>query len=137
VSVGQLILEPTTRGYEGTAPITVTYHGTEPASYSFQLEEGIAGSFQGITPEDACVWNYNADLHRSIFCSVPGGALQPGESRAFAMRFRVLTTTQKYAMSAAGGTVNAIDEDGAVASATKKFSAVFRSTKGSIKKPRL
>lgn len=84
---------------------------------------------------DPCMFGRPGSV-RTIWCSVPGGALQPGEQRAFTINFRVLTTTRPYAMATPGGQINVTTGDGNPANDTAGFTALFRSTTGSLSHPR-
>jgi hypothetical protein len=134
VSTGRLVLEPTDRGYAGSLPVSVTYRGTQAAYLNLTITEPVPGAFAGLTPQDAC-FNGGQQPLRTIYCVVPGGALQPGERRGFTVDFRVLTTPQAYAMSATGGRVTVETGDANPANDTRAFDTLFRSTTGSLRDP--
>ncbi|WP_144122206.1 hypothetical protein [Catellatospora sichuanensis] len=134
VSIGSLVLEPTDRGYAGTLATTVTNTGTEPAWLSISIVEPVANSWQKIEIDDVCFWNWNADGRRTITCGI-GSQLAPGEERRVDSTFRVLSKTRKYAMEALGGEIGVLHNDG-TSGPTTPFSALFRSTTGSVADPR-
>ncbi|MER7588352.1 hypothetical protein ABTW72_12515 [Micromonospora sp. NPDC127501] len=135
VSVGRLVLEPTDRGYAGSLQVTVNYRGHEASYLKLAVSEAVPGAFDGLDPADPCVYGV-AEPARTIHCHVPGGALQPGERRKFTVDFRVLTTTRPYAMVTSGGKVAITTGDRNPANDTAAFSALFRSTTGSLRAPR-
>ncbi|MGI5211915.1 hypothetical protein [Plantactinospora sp. CA-290183] len=136
VSVGRLVFEPTDRGHLGSLPVTVTYRGTEPGYLNLTVVEPVAGSFEGLTPNDACLFGWAPDgRRRSIHCGVPDGALAPGERRSFTVDFWAPTAPRDHAMSLAGGEVSVYSDDPADG-VTKPFDTLFRSTTGSLRNPR-
>ncbi|MEU8160329.1 hypothetical protein ACIP95_22930 [Micromonospora parva] len=135
VSVGRLVLEPTDRGYVGSLPVTVNYRGHDAAYLNLAVTEPVPGAFDGLDPADPCNFGVPQPA-RTIYCGVPGGALQPGERRTFTVDFRVLTTTRPYAMVTPGGKVAIETGDRNPANDTAAFSALFRSTTGSLRAPR-
>jgi hypothetical protein len=135
VSVGRLVLEPTDRGYAGSLPVTVTYRGDAPAQLDLTITEPVPGAFAGTTPADPCFYS-SARPVRTIYCQVPGGALQPGERRRFTVDFQVLTTVRPYPMSTSGGRVTVATGDGNPANDTAGFTALFRATTGALGDPR-
>ncbi|MEH0927854.1 hypothetical protein [Micromonospora sp. CPCC 205558] len=135
VSVGRLVLEPTDRGYAGSLPVTVNYRGHDAAYLNLAVTEPAPGAFDGLDPADPCVFGA-AQPARTIYCHVPGGALRPGERRTFTVDFRVHTTTRPYAMVSFGGQVAIETGDRNPANDTAAFSALYRSTTGSLRAPR-
>ena len=134
ISVGGLVLEPTERGYAGTLEVTVQNTGTEPAYLGLAIVEPIANSWQGLVVEDACVWNWNTDGRRTIYCGT-GSVFQPGEVRRVDSKLRSLSKTRKYAMEALGGEIGLTFNDGTSGPLTP-FSTLLRSTTGSVADPR-
>lgn len=134
VSVGQLVLDPGERGYQGTLPVTVTNRGTTARSFDVVVLEPVAGSFGRLDPSEPCLYQGVVNGRRLTGCSVPGGELQPGERRSFTVSFHALTTPRPYAMTVGGGYVaipgpdGELDRDG--------FNTRFRSTSGSLANPR-
>ncbi|SBT47996.1 hypothetical protein [Micromonospora auratinigra] len=135
VSVGRLVLDPTDRGYAGSLPVTVTYRGAQAGYLDLAITEPVPGAFVATTPSDPCFFSAPKPV-RTIYCSVPGGALQPGERRRFSVDFRVLTTTRPYAMATPGGRVAVTTGDANPANDTADVTALFRSTTGSLDDPR-
>ncbi|MGC5333017.1 hypothetical protein [Micromonospora sp. DT62] len=135
VSVGQLVLEPTDRGYAGSLPVTVTYRGAQANYLDLTITEPVPGAYDRLTPVEPCVYGGNQPL-RDIYCLVPGGKLQPGERRRFTVNFRVLTTPRDHAMSAPPGRVTVKTGDANPANDTARFSTLFRSTTGSLRDPK-
>ncbi|GAB4046702.1 hypothetical protein [Catellatospora paridis] len=134
VTIGNLVLEPTERGYLGTLDTIVQNTGTEPAYLGLVVVEPIANSWQITEIDDACVWNWNTDGRRTVYCGL-GGQFQPGEQRDVDSTFRVLSKTRKYAMQALGGEIGVSFNDGSIGPLTP-FSALLRSTTGSVADPR-
>lgn len=134
VSVGQLVLEPTDRGYAGSLPVTVTYRGVQAGTLNLTVTEPVPGAFAGLTPADPC-FSGSPNPVRTIYCMVPGGALQPGERRRFTVDFRVSTTPRDHAMSAPAGRVAVETGDANPTNDTIEFSTLFRSTTGSLRDP--
>ncbi|MEU7819915.1 hypothetical protein [Catellatospora sp. NPDC049133] len=134
VSAGTLVLEPTERGYVGTLEATMQNTGTEPAYLGLAIVEPIANAWQDIVVEDACVWNWNPDGRRTVYCGT-GSVFQPGEERRVDSTFRVLSKTRKYAMEALGGEIGVTFNDGTSGPLTP-FSTLLRSTTGSVADPR-
>ncbi|QLQ37938.1 hypothetical protein [Micromonospora robiginosa] len=136
ISVGRLVLEPTARGYHGSLPVTVTNNGPAATYYSVFLTEPVAGSFRGVDPAEACGFGGLQDNRRTATCGVPGGDIEPGESRTFAVTFEVLTQTRDVAMIAKGGKISVNVGDGRNEVADRaSYAARFRSTTGSLRNP--
>ncbi|GAA2704622.1 hypothetical protein ACFY2R_09550 [Micromonospora olivasterospora] len=135
VSVGRLVLDPTDRGYAGRLPVTVTYRGSAAADLELTVTEPVPGAFAGLTPTGMCFTGSPTPV-RKIYCTVPGGALQPGERRRFTVDFRVLTSPRAHAMSATGGRVTVGAANGTPADDASDFPTLFRSTTGSLDDPR-
>ncbi|WP_431931695.1 hypothetical protein [Micromonospora sp. RP3T] len=136
ISVGRLVLEPSARGYHGSLPVTVTNNGPVATYFSVFLREPVAGSFRGVNPEEACGFGALQDNRRTATCGVPGGDIEPGESRQFAVTFEVLTATRDVAMIAKGGKISVNVGDGRDEVADRaSYAARFRSTTGSLRDP--
>jgi hypothetical protein len=135
VSVGRLVLDPTDRGYHGSLPVTVRYGGAQPGYLNMTIVEPVAGAFDNLAPAEVCFFGA-ATPRRTIFCGVPGGALQPGERRSFTVDFTVLTGTRAYPMVASGGQVRVETGDANPTNDSRAFDALFRSTGGSVRNPR-
>ncbi|MFF0469209.1 hypothetical protein ACFYPX_17465 [Micromonospora zamorensis] len=136
VSVGQLVLNPTERGYQGNLPITVTNRGRADTYFSVTIVEPVAGSIGNLSPESACGFQGLQDNRRVVNCSVPGDNLKPGERRSFTVAFQALTTPRGVAMIARGGRVEVNVGDGSEAIGdAESFAARFRSTSGSLRNP--
>jgi hypothetical protein len=133
VTVGNLILEPTGRGYTGTLPTSVTYNGTEPGWLDLVIIEPVPGAWKSALNSDACLWNTAADGRRLWECSI--GTFAPGETRDVTSTLRVLTKTRKYAMSVADADIYVTSSQG-TASTIKQYSTRFRGTDGSLRNPR-
>ncbi|MFI2646633.1 hypothetical protein [Micromonospora fulviviridis] len=136
VSVGRLVLDPTARGYQGSLPVTVTNRGPVATYFSIVVVEPVAGSLGNLSPEEACGFGAPEGNRRTATCSVPGGDIEPGESRKFSIAFEVLTPTRDVAMIAEGGriSVNVGDGEDEVADRAT-FAARFRSASGSLRNP--
>ncbi|QGN46756.1 hypothetical protein ACN26Y_10885 [Micromonospora sp. WMMD558] len=136
LDVGRLVLDPTDRGYRGSLPVTVTNLGTTATYYSVTFVEPVGGSFEGLTPEEACVFNGLVDNRRQINCMVPGSLLEPGERRRFTVNFHALTPTRDVAMTIKGGLISVNSGDGRDDVADReRFTTLFRSTTGSLRNP--
>ncbi|WP_446217000.1 hypothetical protein [Micromonospora sp. IBHARD004] len=125
--VGQLVLEPTARGYQGTLPITVTNHSAQPVSHLL-ITEPVAGSWRGTLSNEFCMVVVPKQYVRTFDCMVSLGA---GQSRTYTARFEVLTHTRPYAMSARGGQVAVQVGHDAPVTTSATFRTLFRSTDGS------
>ncbi|GIG89740.1 hypothetical protein [Plantactinospora endophytica] len=134
VTVGRLVLEPTDRGYRGSVPLTISYRGTGTADLSVSIVEPVAGAFEDIDFGMPCFYGERpGELRRNIDC---WDQIQGGDHRTHTIEFEVLTETQAYAMSAAGGAVTVTTTDSQPLTITKGFDTVFRSTTGSLRNPR-
>jgi hypothetical protein len=133
VKVGNLILEPTDRGYTGTQPTTVTNNGTEPLQLDLIIVDSIAGAWRSALNAEPCVWYDPIGPRQTWDCYI--GTLAPGESRDVTSSFRVLTKTRKYAMSVADADIYVVQGQTRV-SRIKQYATKFRSTDGSLRNPR-
>jgi hypothetical protein len=135
ITVGNLILEPTSRGYVGTLSASVQWNGPDDGWLDIVIVEPVAGAWQNMNNGDGCVWNTaTADGRRTDSCGLSG--LRHGEVRDIAQSFRVLTATQPFAMSAVSADIWAQQGD-TVISKVKHYSTTFRGTNGSVTKPSL
>ncbi|RAO62097.1 hypothetical protein [Micromonospora saelicesensis] len=139
VSLGNLILEPTERGYRGAIPLTVTNTGSETDYFYLRLREPVPGSFpSGEFGCDAAELTPGDD-RRTFGCGLTadgGSSLAPGETVQVALKFDVLTNPRTYAMRMGGGWVEVHSAQGGLV-ARESFNARFRSTTGSLTNPRL
>ncbi len=135
ISATRLVLEPGERGYTGTYHVTVTNTGDEPAGASVRIVEPVAGSFRGLRPSEACLYDGPVSGRRVIGCGLPGGELAPGEVRKFRIDFGVLTTPRDVAMSAADTTTQLVRSGADTVLATATSRTLFRSTTGVLTRP--
>ncbi|MGC4811643.1 hypothetical protein ACLQ29_14060 [Micromonospora sp. DT228] len=137
LSVGKLILSPTERGYRGSVPLTVTNTGSESDYFYYKLREPVPGAFQ--FDGTACdMFDMRVEDNRRVAnCSLTDNwaDLAPGESTRNVLDFHVLTNPRTYPMIMNGGWVEVYSSiDGLVA--RTPLSALFRSTNGSLTRPR-
>lgn len=133
ISVGQLVFEPTERGYQGSMSVTVT-NGANSGYLSFNILEPVAGSLRDTDPVSPCFYTGLVAGRRMANCAVPGDTLKPRQRRTFSVTFEALTPTQPYAMSVAGGRVEV--QAGETVTDGVDFGTLFRSTSGSLDNPR-
>ncbi|MCG5471645.1 hypothetical protein LADH09A_005643 [Micromonospora sp. LAH09] len=137
LSVGKLILKPTERGYRGSVPVTVTNTGSETDYLYYKLREPVPGAFQF----DGTVCDMFdmrvEDNRRVATCSLTDNwaYLAPGESIRNVLDFHVLTNPRTYPMIMAGGWVEVYSSNSGLVASTP-LSALFRSTNGSLIRPR-
>ncbi|MGC4838729.1 hypothetical protein ACLQ3D_29900 [Micromonospora vinacea] len=136
ISAGRLVLEPTGNGYRGTLPVTITNRSRAADYYTVLVTEPVAGSFDGLVPNGACIQADPVDNLRVFACSVDGPDLEPGERRSLEVAFTVRTAPRPYAMSAAGGRVEVMPGRTQQVAAGKDFTTLFRATNGSLRHPR-
>lgn len=133
-TVGRLVLEPTPdRGYRGALPIEVTHQGTEPGRVTFVVTEPVRHTYKNPAAGVNCLSSQLLPDGRARMECEAGALWQPGEKRAFALDFEVLTTPQPYAMRANGGQI-VVKIDGVAVTQTN-FRTLFRSTGGSLSNP--
>lgn len=132
VSVGNLVLQPTERGYRGTLPITITLRGTADVLPVVTVTEPVGGSFTSLLPEGPC-FPLNDGPRRTVNCTID--RFEPGERRTVYAEFEVLTDARRYPMVATGGRVD-VSVDSVPVRGGEAFSALFRSTTGSVLHPR-
>ncbi|MGC4767810.1 hypothetical protein ACLQ25_02350 [Micromonospora sp. DT44] len=137
LSLSKLILNPTERGYQGSAELTVTNTGSENDYFYYKMREPVPGAFQ-FWGSDCDAFDQRVEQNRRVAnCSSPDWmTLDPGESFRVTLDFNVLTDPRNYPMSMGGGWVEvySVEQDEPVAS--KSFGALFRSTTGSLIRPR-
>ena len=135
IKAERLILEPGPRGYHGEIDVTVKYRGDVPVYSNVRFTEPVAGAEAGLDPYGPCLTG-SATPRRQFNCLVPGGMLQPGETRTFTITITTLVAPRAYAMR--GPNVAIVFETGlpAPASATTMVRTLFRSTSGSLHNPR-
>ncbi|GAA1898997.1 hypothetical protein [Asanoa iriomotensis] len=139
VSADRLVLEPGSRGYTGTMPVTVRYRGAEPAHLTVRITEPVQGSWKDLELGAPCLYHYTDDGRRIGICHIDG-EFQPGETRVLDATFEVLTKTRTFAMSlpAAPITVGVTDVMTGTWTQTDAdtYNTRFRSTDGSLANPR-
>lgn len=135
ISLGDLVLDPGERGYQGALPVTVTNTGTTASDFGVLVHEPVGGSFEGTDPMWACGYQTPVDNRRVVSCGVPGGPLDPGEQRSFTVTFHALTTPRPYAMTFEGGSAAVQSSDGVLELDRASFLTRFRSTSGSLTDP--
>lgn len=136
VQAGRLVLEPGSRGYLGSLPVTIAYQGDAPDYANITIVEPVAGAFRALDPSEACMYGDLVDGRRTLGCSVPGGDLAPGERRQFTVDFGVLTSPRAFAMQAADTTVEVSLGGQPNVRATAGSKTLFRSTTGTLVQPR-
>ncbi|WBB79108.1 hypothetical protein O7606_23460 [Micromonospora sp. WMMD882] len=127
VDVGRLVLDPTSRGYQGQVTITVS-NGSAKAVSHVRVTEPVAGSWQGTLTDELCMTTGPVEYRRSFDCAVH---VPPGQSQRLTARFEVLTAPQPYPMYATGGQVGVKLGHSAPVTARQDFRTLFRSTSGS------
>ncbi|MEU4338874.1 hypothetical protein AB0F59_30205 [Micromonospora lupini] len=136
LSLGKLILNPTERGYQGSAELTVTNTGSENDYLYYKMREPVPGAFQYWRSD--CTVSMRVEQNRRVAgCSSPDFVtLDPGESFQVTLNFQVLTDPRNYPMNMGGGWVEvySVEQDEPVA--RRSFGALFRSTNGSLIRPR-
>ncbi|GAB3361111.1 hypothetical protein RMN56_15005 [Micromonospora halotolerans] len=136
VTAQRLVLEPTDGGYVGTLNASVTNNGPTATQFTLAVREPAGASFGQLDPSEACWWSGSADgVRLQVSCGGSTTRLEPGATQQYRVSFQVRTTPRDYAMIVDDGYVGVlVDSEQPVASAP--FTTLFRSTKGSIKKPR-
>lgn len=133
VSTGNIVFEPSTRGYTGSLTMSLTYQGTTADNWmEFAATEPVPGSWIGVQGSEACGWTLDTVGRRIITCGVQ--LLQPGDTRSITMQFQVLTTPRAFAMKVASGSVYA-SRYGQRLSNVDSYTTRFRSTTGSLRNP--
>ncbi|WP_406040607.1 hypothetical protein OG799_31935 [Micromonospora sp. NBC_00898] len=134
ITAQRLVLDPTDQGYVGTLTAVVTNDGTVADYPTLTFTEPAGASHTTITPGGPCFFLGLAANRMRIQCL--GEQIQPGDSQTYSLGFHVWTTPRDYAMTVAGTEI-AVEPNGKPELAeTAAFTTLFRSTKGSLKKPR-
>ncbi|MEV4765426.1 hypothetical protein AB0J89_22690 [Micromonospora chokoriensis] len=137
LSVGRLILSPTDRGYQGSVSVTVTNTGSATDYFHYKLREPVPGAFQR-DDLNCDMFDMRVEQNRRVFnCALTDTwvELAPGQSIRNELAFHVLTDPRQYPMSMNGGWVEAYSTNGGLVARTS-FGALFRSTTGSLIRPR-
>lgn len=137
LSVGKLILSPTDRGYKGSVSVTVTNTGSVTDYFYYKVREPVPGAFQ---PDDLnCdMFDMRVEENRRVFnCALTNNwaDLAPGQSIRHELNFHVLTDPRQHPMIMSGGWVEAYSINGGLL-ASPSVNALFRSTTGSLIRPR-
>ncbi|MGY0007620.1 hypothetical protein [Micromonospora sp. I033] len=130
----RLVLEPTDRGYVGTLTATVTNRKPTATSVNLVITEPAGASFTTIEPGGACL--YDRLVENRLVISCLGDRVEAGETVAFRLGFHVWTSTRDHPMVADGGRIEVLPEGATRAADTTGFTTLFRSTTGSLRKPR-
>jgi hypothetical protein len=131
-TVGRLVLEPSSRGYQGELPVTIT-NPTDSYVSHVLITEPVAGSWRGTVSDEFCLVTVPKQFVRTFDCALPIG---PGETYSVTARFEVLTPARPYAMSAVGGQVAVQVGYESPSTTTAAYRTVFRGTTGSLRHPR-
>ncbi|MEU8311987.1 MULTISPECIES: hypothetical protein [unclassified Micromonospora] len=134
VTAQRLVLDPTDRGYVGTLTATVTNRRSTATSVSLVVTEPAGASFTSIEPGGGCLYNRLVENRLVITCG--GDQIEAGKSLTFRLGFHVWTTARSYPMVANGGRIEVVPDGAAAASDATGFTTLFRSTGGSLRKPR-
>lgn len=134
VTAQRLVLDPTDRGYVGTLTATVTNRRSTATSVSLVLTEPAGASFTSIEPGGGCF--YTRLVENRLVMSCGGDRIEAGKSLTFRLGFHVWTTARSYPMVANGGRIEVVPDGAAAASDATGFTTLFRSTTGSLRKPR-
>lgn len=134
VTAQRLVLDPTDRGYVGTLTATVTNRRSTATSVSLVVTEPAGASFTSIEPGGGCFYDRLVENRLVIGCG--GEQIEAGKRRTFRLGFHVWTTARTYPMVANGGRIEVVPDGAAAASDATGFTTLFRSTTGSLRKPR-
>ncbi|WP_406040609.1 hypothetical protein OG799_31940 [Micromonospora sp. NBC_00898] len=134
ITAQRLVLEPTDRGYVGTLTATVTNRRSTATSVNLVITEPAAASFSTIEPGGACLYDRLVENRLVIGCM--GDRIEAGQSVTFRLGFHVWTTARDYPMVADGGRIEVVPDGATRAADSTGFTTLFRSTTGSLKKPR-
>ncbi|MEU4789049.1 hypothetical protein ACFWRG_16845 [Micromonospora tulbaghiae] len=134
VTAQRLVLDPTDRGYVGTLTATVTNRRSTATSVSLVVTEPAGASFTSIEPGGGCFYNRLVENRLVIGCG--GEQIEAGKSLTFRLGFHVWTTARSYPMVANGGWIEVVPSGATAASDATGFTTLFRSTTGSLRKPR-
>ncbi|SCL68130.1 hypothetical protein [Micromonospora chersina] len=134
VTAQRLVLEPTDQGYVGTLAATVTNRKPTATSVNLVITEPASASFATIEPGGACL--YDRLVENRLVISCMGDQIEAGRSTTFRLGFHVWTTTRDYPMVADGGRIEVVPAGADRAADATGFTTLFRSTTGSLRKPR-
>ncbi|SCE88304.1 hypothetical protein [Micromonospora chokoriensis] len=137
LSVGRLILTPTDRGYQGSVSVTITNTGSATDYFHYKLREPVPGAFQS-DDLNCDMFDMRVEQNRRVFnCALTDNwvDLAPGQSIQNVLDFHVLTDPRQYPMIMSGGWVEAYSTNGGLVASTS-VNALFRSTTGSLIRPR-
>ncbi|WFF01580.1 hypothetical protein [Micromonospora sp. WMMD964] len=137
LSVGRLILTPTDRGYQGSVSMTITNTGSATDYFHYKLREPVPGAFQA-DDLNCDMFDMRVEQNRRVFnCALTDHwvDLAPGQSIQNVLDFHVLTDPRQYPMIMSGGWVEAYSTNGGLVASTS-VNALFRSTTGSLIRPR-
>ncbi|GAA1409130.1 hypothetical protein [Catellatospora coxensis] len=130
----RLVLDPAERGYTGTMQFTVTYRGTTAnPNLSVVIAEPTAHSWDSISIDTPCMFNYGEDQRRSIGCGLE--SFEPGQTRTYTLTFHAYTPVQTEPMLATGGQLSIVDGIAGTVSRVRDFNATFRGANGKLKNP--
>jgi hypothetical protein len=128
ITVGPLILEPGTYGHTGSIRVAVRNGTSEPLSGGFTVTEPLPATTGAIEGASACPLGSTPDNRTISYCELDS-AIAPGRTGVVTVRFQSPAKPQPYAEIAPQvGTIE-------VAGVTTDFSALFRSTTGSLRHP--
>jgi hypothetical protein len=129
VSVNRLVLEPGTAGHTGSVRVVIKNRTSEAWSGSVTVTEPIAGTLGEVTGASGCTGDVTSDNRRIAYCYLDH-EVAAGANDVLTVSFRSPAKPQAYAQVApAAGSVE-------VAGDIAEFPALFRSTTGSLRKPR-
>ncbi len=129
VKANRLIFEPGKYGHTGSLRIAVRNTSSEPFSGSIAITEPVPGTTGTLEGVSGCGLNSTPDGRDISFCYFDD-AIAPGRTRVVTVAFRSPAAPQPYAQVAPllGSVV--------VGGVTAEFPALFRSTTGSLRRPR-
>ncbi|MBU8857183.1 MULTISPECIES: hypothetical protein [unclassified Micromonospora] len=134
VTAQRLVLDPTDRGYVGTLTATVTNRRSTATSFSLVVTEPAGASFTSIEPGGGCFYTRLVENRLVINCGA--NQIEARKRLTFRLGFHVWTTARSYPMVANGGRIEVVPDGAAAASDATGFTTLFRSTTGSLRKPR-
>ncbi|WP_431942578.1 hypothetical protein [Micromonospora marina] len=134
VTAQRLVLDPTDRGYVGTLTATVTNRRATATSFSLVVTEPAGASFTSIEPGGGCFYARLVENRLVINCGA--NQIEARTSVTFRLGFHVWTNARTYPMVANGGRIEVVPDGATAASDATRFTTLFRSTTGSLRKPR-
>ncbi|AEV84833.1 hypothetical protein ACWT_3810 [Actinoplanes sp. SE50] len=131
VKVDRLILEPGRYGHTGTIRIVIKNGTDQPVSGgNLTITEPLPASFTTFDGAGGCTLDVGPDGRETDYCGLEQ-TIQPGQSGTVTIGFTSPAKPQKYAQIAPNvGTVE-------YAGSKVRYGAVFRSTTGSLSRPRV